>query len=397
MPGKIQVMGLGLGGVNLVKSPLELDDNELIQGQNAEIYTTRGVAGIRKRPALKRTNTSALSAVVGAVPVNLPPFGLSTSDSVVGFSLATYVVYSYISSAWKVSYDGGTTWQASPVTPLYTPDTETSSAQPQVNNAVRLNGTTYYLSGGRRIAAFDGQRNYSVVDFGGSGDPRSPAVHNGAVYFLSAIGSADYSLYRIASGVVSNIGVGPVTGSVLKPCSAVSYLGRLWVATAVATGGNTWKVYSIRPGIETSWTTEYTGTNQGGDGGLSMAVYNGELYVSTLDGTNQGLIKKRTVGGTWSTSFTAPDNNSYLTGLTVHGGDLYALYNKSDLTVNKVYRLHSGTWAVDDTPAGRGSGIYAVPNIGLYVASASSIRFRSPGSGTWSQINASGSGEGFFA
>ena len=63
-PEPIKVSKLGIGGVNLCKTPLKLDDNEVAQAQNAEPYTDRGRAGIRKRPGgrVERAYTSCRQA-----------------------------------------------------------------------------------------------------------------------------------------------------------------------------------------------------------------------------------------------------------------------------------------------------------------------------------------------
>jgi hypothetical protein len=39
---RIVVFGLGAAGVNLVKSPLQMDDSEVVSAQNAEPYRDRG-------------------------------------------------------------------------------------------------------------------------------------------------------------------------------------------------------------------------------------------------------------------------------------------------------------------------------------------------------------------
>lgn len=72
MAGTIDVQGLGKQGVNVDKNPLELDDNELIQAQNAINDPTAGDSSIRKRPGLIAfTTTSTSGIVLGGIGVPL--------------------------------------------------------------------------------------------------------------------------------------------------------------------------------------------------------------------------------------------------------------------------------------------------------------------------------------
>ena len=55
---------MGIAGVNVDKNPLELDDNELTQAQNAIATTTSGSSSLRKRPGLLRFTTVATAGIV---------------------------------------------------------------------------------------------------------------------------------------------------------------------------------------------------------------------------------------------------------------------------------------------------------------------------------------------
>lgn len=59
--GKLTVTHMGLGGVNVDKSPLDLDDNELARAQNAISVEIVGKAALRKRPGLIAFNTDAIT------------------------------------------------------------------------------------------------------------------------------------------------------------------------------------------------------------------------------------------------------------------------------------------------------------------------------------------------
>lgn len=59
----ISVTHMGEAGVNVDKSPLALNDNELLQAQNAisETRTDLGVSSLRKRPGLIAFNEDAIT------------------------------------------------------------------------------------------------------------------------------------------------------------------------------------------------------------------------------------------------------------------------------------------------------------------------------------------------
>jgi hypothetical protein len=82
-PKPIKVSKLGIGGVNLCKTPLKLDDNEVAQAQNAEPYTDRGRAGIRKRPALRPVNSVAVDAIQGLLSVELSQAGMGARGGLI--------------------------------------------------------------------------------------------------------------------------------------------------------------------------------------------------------------------------------------------------------------------------------------------------------------------------
>lgn len=109
--GPVSVFGLGVGGVQLTKSPLHMDDSEVIQAQNAEPYRDKGVSGVRKRPAYRPVNSSALAAIQGVMTVELAAAGSGenlTSDYQTQIHVATSAGPGY--TRWKTTTDGGATW-----------------------------------------------------------------------------------------------------------------------------------------------------------------------------------------------------------------------------------------------------------------------------------------------
>ena len=111
MAKPIEVYGLGVGGVQLTKSSLHMDDNEVIQAQNAEPYRDKGVSGIRKRPAYRPVNSSAVDPIQGLMTVELAAAGAGgnlTSDYQTQIHVAVSAGPGY--TRWKTTIDGGATW-----------------------------------------------------------------------------------------------------------------------------------------------------------------------------------------------------------------------------------------------------------------------------------------------
>ena len=60
----LNVLSLGMAGVNVDKDPLELDDNELVQAQNAINDPSAGRSALRKRPGLTAFTVSTTTGTV---------------------------------------------------------------------------------------------------------------------------------------------------------------------------------------------------------------------------------------------------------------------------------------------------------------------------------------------
>jgi beta-lactam-binding protein with PASTA domain len=72
---------MGLLGVNVDRNPLDLENDQLTQAQNAISDSGTGSSSLRKRPGLVAFNTSSLgNDVLGGAPVPGP--NLSTGGSV---------------------------------------------------------------------------------------------------------------------------------------------------------------------------------------------------------------------------------------------------------------------------------------------------------------------------
>ena len=68
----IEVKELGRRGVNVDRNPYELEDNDLLQSQNARSDPSAGRYSLRKRPGLVAfTTTSTSGNVLGGIGVPL--------------------------------------------------------------------------------------------------------------------------------------------------------------------------------------------------------------------------------------------------------------------------------------------------------------------------------------
>lgn len=386
LPEPISVFGLGLGGVNLVKSPVHLDDNEVIQAQNAEPYRERGQTGIRKRPALRPVNSSALAAAIqGVLPVELAQNGAGNTLGAGGSSgggfnpdpgtPGTPIVTSGAqglvlvarnthpaTKAWKYTVDGGTTWAT-------TTALSTNIANSD-HNAVIYNGRAFYAGEDDsigQILCFDGQSEFEFCRL-----PGGPSAATAGGTKINAVGFAlGYFVISLNDGTTGRVFlVDPVTGSASQlggtfvaadevVVDVAALAGRIWVCT---NNDNTKAahIYSIRPNLDSAWTTERT------TGALAVGVYRGynslaalggQLYAAT--GAPAGyaaIIEVRSAAGSWSTELTSSDitNDNYYDALTVWNGVLYGQY-AGGTVVDVVKRASAGSWAQDKDMAAAGS------------------------------------------
>jgi hypothetical protein len=163
----------------------------------------------------------------------------------------------------------------------------------------------------------------------------SMLLENGIIYlstFDSGTSSADYSgrvfAYDILNQTLTPLGAAFASGEV--PYALAWHLGRLWVGTNQGDAAAS-SIYFIRPGIDTSWTTDYTLTTSTVGGATSLISYKGALYVGTdnVAGSFAKLLV-RAVAGTYSTSYTvvggtAAANNSVLSMIEFKGNLLIQL------------------------------------------------------------------------
>ena len=194
---------------------------------------------------------------------------------------------------------------------------------------------------------------------------------NGVVYFStwdSGTTSTNYAgrvfSLDVKSGAVVQVGDDVFTGGHL-PYALGWYQGKLWVGTNLVDVTKDGKIYFIRPGITTAWTTDktFTAASIGCLLGHRDDLYAGLITASTVSST----LQKRPSGGTgadWATSDTnpaaSPANFNGYVSLAEYGGNLYAgAYNPGVRSI--IRKLVSGSWSSAYSVA----SATVVPYIGL--------------------------------
>lgn len=377
MGDTLAVYNLGDMGIDVDTTPLHQSDGELINAQNAMFDVAGNKGGLRKRFGLTKLNSGSLSgAIMGAFDIPLQDPEATAPVTGNSFAPGLYNEGGYYTI-------DGPTWQAIlvpgngpppiliPKFPIE-PDWGVSSiyvcSRPLWAYA-QGKAFTFTLSGGAGSQAGITRRLYGSDDVtaliplppqtGASSDPWASTPLeinnlNGTLYITVGDGGNDGSgpnrlrfLYgRVFSfdpvtEVLQQVGnafgtnSGENTGG--APCTTAWYLGRLFVCTMP----RTWtpyvkaKVYSIRPGIDETWTLE---TTFAADGlfPTNFAIYRDELYLGTVNAgydadavsktTANAIILKRTPNGVWSTVRTGGGTlMNYYASLVAFNDKLYSI------------------------------------------------------------------------
>lgn len=418
----IEVSEMGIGGVNLVKSPLHLNDNELVLAQNAEPYRDRGVAGIRKRVGLQKvvpTGTVAPSAASGAVTGIVPIFGAGigafrtpeTSPGYVGVSATTG--YYWNGSVW-VAFTSSTTAAPTEAVPLLglLPNTKYSGgfAYSALYPATRV--WNWYVFGGKesgQLLGFDGLKIVELARLSATGAQNDTLTlpHLWA-NDISIAGSSDdevieerrwvvcattdggIQLFDVLSGTVRKLPA--PSANMATGCVGIG--NRLWVAAGLS-------VYTIRPDFDTAWTTAYTCATANVTKLTGLAVTGAALYAGTENNLNNTRIQRLIY--TYSTGALTLSQSGGNDSLQIFGGGavflgpfnftsrgMIGLYNKS--TVNKdIYRFVSSfSWTVEFDAytnafgssnnifvRGMAGGSFAAEYLDCYINSATDVIVRS--------------------
>src|SRR5882762_5340518 len=298
--GKLSVYGLGRGGVNVDKSPIHLEDNELTKAQNAvqskQSSTGTGTdGGLVKRPALTKYNaTAGAGSIPGVINVPLGPGpGLTTDDRV------TYYIALPASPFWRTSTNSFST---STTTTIIGTRLATSS----INGSAMFNGRLYYIADtvgvNRSIRVFDSvqDRLFSSLPTGYT-FLRLFAL-KGALYVGVANGTSAAYVYKLDSdGRLYQIGAALPTAIV--DFHAIAYHNSDLYVTGKESGvaGKIYRIREFLATTATAWTLDYTHT--GGTTGIvySMESFKGNLYANR-GGTVSlgGALLQRSSSGSYS-------------------------------------------------------------------------------------------------
>lgn len=380
MAGKLNLYDIGGGGVNLVKSPLQLADNEATQLQNAE-YNRDGVAGgtgsLSKRGGLSKLNSSALAgAVYGMVGLNLKTTYTRTLYAARGDE---------DTNSFMTSTDGAT-WAdtATPLDPINldfhtTLDGEFVARRiASFRNYLIYAGFDYVQNTDKPVInLWDGTTGTEIyeVPFGPSATASTPAivitdflVANGTVYFAVHDPTADSGpsyagrvlALDLETGIIKQIAnpFGDGTNEVDNgyPSCLAFYHNQLFVG--LNSGGTTdgiGEVVRCYPDLDTTWTVDVS--NLSGNP-VSLAVYKGDLYAGLKSSASTaGRVSKRTAStGAWTTSFTSSggaNGEAQIASLTVFGDLLFGIDWFDDVTDSgaavlvHIIRYDGSSWNTD--------------------------------------------------
>lgn len=348
MSGKLNVYRIGQGGVNLVKDPLHLSDDEVTQAQNAEIQSdtnTGGEGGLSKRNGLSVLNGSALSGSISGM------FGLPI--------LTTYTRTLYAARGSQDSNTFRTTTNGTSFSSVTTPLAGTLQSQWTDENAARdahrfatfknliLYPGNNYTKGtdNPEIDVYDGTTSQIVsrINIGPSSNG-SPAysitdmlVANGKVYIgvhdpggSGANIAGRVLVYDPITGKIQQVmnafgpGTGEQTGG--APSALCYYQGQLYVGlNGSTTTDGIGTIVRGYPDIGTTWTSDVANLS----GHIaSICAFKGDLYVGTMSSVSSvAKIYKRTsttaaYTGVYSSSFAG--ENSFMGNLIVYVDELYA-------------------------------------------------------------------------
>lgn len=369
---KINLYGLGAGGVNLVKNPLQLADDELTQAQNAELNPDANIGGegaLSKRGGLAVLTGSALGgSVLGMVGVSL---------------LTTYVRTLYAalgtadSNTFKTSTNG-TTWtdSASALAPADLDKFSDAAGERDARRHAAIKNFIVYPGNGYTkgtdkptIVLWDGTNALTVITipFGPTATAETPAfaivdwlTTEGKLYLAvhDPGGSAPNLTGRVLSldlttGALKQIAnafsSADVTGG--YPAALAWYQDQLWVGlNGSSTTDVIGKIVRCYPDVATTWTTDVSNLRSHIS---SLGVFKGDLYAATRSSVSAGatLSRRASTGTTWATVATSgggAEGNGFYGSLFVYSDELYAVEYFATTPIIHIIKSGDGTtWATD--------------------------------------------------
>lgn len=322
------IYSVGAGGVNLVKHPLRLADDELTKGQNAEFVldsSNGGLGTLGKRGGLVVLNADAMAgSILGLFGVTLK----STYTRTLLAARGTQDANTFIGTT------NGTTWVDTP-TPLaaadidkYTDNDSDRDARRMVSfrNFILYPGNIYVQdTDPPEINVWDGILGQRIVEIDAAHeDPGNEAfaitdmlVANGKIYFAihdAGAGAAPNLQGRVMSldlesGAVSQVAnaFGARTQDMPGgyPSALAFYRNQLFVGL---NGGTTTdgigKIVRCFPTLDTVWTADVINLRNHIS---SLAVFEGDLYAGTRSSVSAGatISRRSALTATWATVATS--------------------------------------------------------------------------------------------
>lgn len=423
----IKNYGIGAGGVNLVKNPLQLDPSEGTQFQNAEWVrdSARGGDGaLSKRGGLAALTSALAGSILGLLPV-----GLKTT-----YTRTLYAARGTEDSNTFMRSTNGTSWTdtSSPLAPADSDKFTDANGTRDARRIASFKNFLVYPGNGYTkgtdkptIVLWDGTDALTVttIGFGPSATADTPAyaitdflVANGKIYIAihDPGGSGANLAGRVLSvdlitGEVSQVassfgnGTGEMTGG--YPSCLAWYQGKLWVGlnSNTTTDGNG-KIVNCYPDIDTTWTADVSNLRQSIS---TLCVFKGDLYAGTQSSVSNGatITQRSASTGTWTTRATSgggAGGSGHYASMIVHGSALYAVeYFSGGTDILHIVTSSDGTsWSTsrdvdaNDSPADPPqfpSGIQEYDSK-LYVvfrattASATDGFIMQLSSGTWTKV-----------
>jgi outer membrane protein assembly factor BamB len=346
--GTENVYGLGSEGVNTVDSPIHLKNGEVRQAQNAAFPTDKGQGGLGMRGGLARINASAMvGSVAGVINVPLPAPGTGFTRSFL-LALGTAGANTWGASALGTVFVNGTSPARAAGLDKATGLSLYNQRVLSFNRKLYYPGDDYVLYPAANHTApslrvWDGVEDHEILRI-----PPNPAagmttnaycfldfvVHESRIYFSvwdPGGGAPDHAgrVFRFdpATGALEQIGnafgdgAGENDGGM--PFCLCSYNGYLYSGGYGIAGSSAGKLYRIRPGEDDTWTEVYehlTGYI------VSMAVYNGELYLGTHASAGTDALVLRMTNAATGAMATSD------TGATSTGASYYETCSRSTAT-----------------------------------------------------------------
>lgn len=304
MAGPIRLFAIGQRGVDVVNKPQDLDESELVTGQNCEISSSGGGGALDQRPGMTRINNAPVAgATVMALDV---PSQLLTD-------LTPWLYAGMKSTAthnWRRSSDG-TTWvdADTPVKPL-SAVAGTISYPQSLAKAVTIGRKLYFVAATTpiEIHSFDGTNDVTLSTIPpavtgvtlSTPSPPFPPGQNGSLgattytYKIVAIAGASHS----AASAAMSVTTGPVS---LDSTNYIVFVGSNGLPVVPGSGASSYDVYRTVGGatqgkigsIPISAGAYTTGNGSGAGGGVypftdAGLTGDGSSAPSSASGTTAG-------------------------------------------------------------------------------------------------------------